>query len=76
MSEAKTNSLRANKIAAQSRKSRKAVEASAMRDVQDQKDREAAGRAYDKAMGFKNGGMVKMTPKTAAYRCGGMVKGK
>lgn len=72
MSEAKLNSLRASKAAGQERKMRKQM----IQEVQDQKDREAAGRAYDKAMGFKNGGMVKMTPKAAAYKCGGMVKGK
>lgn len=72
MSEAKLNSLRASKAAGQERKLKQTL----LREVQDQKDREAAGRAYDKAMGYKNGGMVRMTPKATAYKCGGMVKGK
>ena len=42
--------------------------------VQDEKDRAAAGRAYDKVTGMKNGGMVKSTPKAKAYMCGGKVK--
>jgi hypothetical protein len=70
--EAKMRSIRANKAAGQDRKVRKQL----LQEVQDDKDRQAAGRAYDKAMGFKNGGMVKMTPKATAYKCGGMVKGK
>ena len=44
--------------------------------AKDEKDRAAAGRAYDKAAGYMNGGMVKSTPKATPYKCGGMVKGK
>jgi len=44
--------------------------------VQDEKDRAAAGRAYNKVTGMKNGGMVKSTAKAMPYKCGGMVKGK
>ena len=40
----------------------------------DEKDRAAAGQAYNKAVGMKNGGMVKSTPKAKAYMCGGKVK--
>lgn len=31
-------------------------------------------RAKISAMGYKNGGMVKQTPKATPYKCGGMVK--
>lgn len=48
----------------------------ALKGLQDDKDRTAAGRAYDKATGYMYGGMVKSTPKATPYKCGGMVKGK
>ncbi|MFM6959545.1 MAG: hypothetical protein ACKOW0_00780 [Schleiferiaceae bacterium] len=71
-STAKLNSLRATKAASDDRKVREQL----LREAADAKATAAAGRAYDKAMGFKNGGAVKMTPKATAYKCGGMVKGK
>lgn len=37
---------------------------------------QATDAAYNKAAGYKNGGMVKSTPKATPYKCGGMVKGK
>jgi hypothetical protein len=70
MSQAKLNSLRATSSAMQERKTRKRL----LQEVQDQKDREAAGRAYDKVTGMKNGGMVKATAKATPYMCGGKVK--
>jgi hypothetical protein len=41
----------------------------AKQEAQDAKD-----RAKISAMGYKNGGMVKMTKKATPYVCGGMVK--
>ena len=37
--------------------------------AQDEKD-----RTKIKAMGYKNGGMIKQTKKATPYMCGGMVK--
>ena len=53
---------------------RRRLEAQMAEQAKDIKDRRAAGAAYDKATGYKNGGMVKATPKATPYKCGGMVK--
>jgi hypothetical protein len=39
----------------------------------EQAERDAAKKKVE-AITFKNGGMVKMTPKSTPYKCGGKVK--
>ena len=62
MSLAKRNSLAAAKEQGRVRKM--------VADVKEQQATDKAAAAY----GYKNGGMVKSTPKATPYACGGKVK--
>lgn len=66
--QAKLNSLKAHQdfgpMMQRTERNRQMLE-----EVADQKMRDKIS-----AMGYKNGGMVKMTPKATPYKCGGKVK--
>lgn len=52
---------------------RKRMEAEMTQQAKDVKTQQKTNKAAA-AYGYKNGGMVKQTPKATKYMCGGMVK--
>lgn len=50
------------------------AERGARAEAAEMRMQKANTKAYDAAMGYKNGGMVKTTPKSTPYACGGKVK--
>jgi|TARA_R110000868_G_scaffold48937_3_gene158266 hypothetical protein len=50
------------------------AERAARAEAADIKMQKANTKAYDASLKYKNGGMVKMTPKSTPYMCGGKVK--
>lgn len=52
------------------------AEAQARAQAKEKKMQEATDKAYEasRTTGYKNGGLVKMSPKATAYKCGGKVK--
>ena len=50
------------------------AERGARAEAAEMRMQKANTKAYDAATGYKNGGMVKMTPKSTPYACGGKVK--
>lgn len=59
----------AAKMTEERRKRREAEMNQTAQDMKTQRKTDKAAAAY----GYKNGGMVKSTPKAAAYMCGGKV---